>query len=114
MGILFRMSDQNGRGMDRDEYEKVIDMRLEILRLHNLICENKMEEDGEYALDLFALFGEHSDMHAEIIHLAVQLEGMVEGMRFRTRDERMNCLAFIEQRLCAEMRKIASHDSKYC
>lgn len=92
-------------GVEKEAHSAISKMRLEIIRLHNRVCAEQMEEEGEYALDLFALFGDNHECFCKLLRIAVQIEGFEEAMKHRTEEEKIERLRSLENQLQNELQK---------
>lgn len=90
---------------NEDVFEKMREIRINIIRLHNRFCSTHIDENtdsGEYMLDVF---DDCRSEFSDVIMIMLQLEGSLDLYRNRPKSELLKNLDQLAQQLQKAMEK---------
>ncbi len=89
-----------------DIFDYYAELRINIIRVHNAFCPNKIEEDGRYCLDLFEICSQSTVDIQSIADIALLLEGTSGAYEDFPDEVHLEALEELSKKLEVEMAKL--------
>lgn len=90
---------------NEDVYQKMKEIRINIIRLHNRFCSTHIDENVDSAEYMIDVFDDCRSEFSDVIMIMLQLEGSLDLYRNRPKSELLKNLDQLAQQLQCAMEK---------